>query len=433
MSEKYTLGLTRNRLFSLDNTVVFIGVNKEAFDERECTKALKMLAAKEPVITAAIELNDDASADVVLGKTEPFVAFSEDDALALEKLYDQNGINFSERLFEFTVCGGNTLVIGAHTSVCDCKSLLRLAKLFIGFYNHDSLSVEPSDVLTFPDAKSLPAKLNSPIIDKLSADLESKWKGDGVKFTVDDFMKASKEYSVKKADVGVLTERLSSDEKVSLAKYCSDNELDLSSVVAFGFYDAVYGMVDVPKRARKLSAYSDRRFFLSCAENCSVGPFNGNVDVSLKPKDKKLDDEGRLKAFHLALYKGVTSAFRSFYDELLLMKLPPVYCDASYMSTAGCYSSRAASRLADNYGCNDKRMLGSFSCNLTQKYWLPLTSFEEVRVSEPFVRKFCAMIDIFICDGDVKIVFRYNKAKITDERAVEIAEKAMKMIRSFGK
>ncbi len=433
MSERYTLGLTRNRLFSFDNTVVFVGVSKEPFDERTCTKALKMLTIKEPIITAAIEFNDDASADVVLGKNEPVVAFSEDDASTLEKMYDQNGMNFSERLFEFTVCGGNTLVIGAHTTVCDCKSLLRLVKLFISFYSHNNLSVEPSDVLTFPDVRSLPAKLNSPIIDKLSADLESKWNGAGVRFTVDDFLKASKEYAAKKAEIGVLTERLSSDDKAALAKYCSENELDLSSVVAFGFYDAVYGMVNVPKRARKLSAYSDRRFFLSCAENCFVSAFNGNVDVSLKPKDKKLDDEGRLKAFHLALYKGVTSAFRSFYDELLLMKVPPVYCDASYMSAAGCYSSRAASRLADNYGCNDERILGSFSCNLTQEYWLPLTSFEEVRVSEPFVRKFCAMIDTFICDDDVRIRFRYNKAKITDERAVGMAEKAMKIIRSFGK
>jgi hypothetical protein len=43
------------------------------------------------------------------------------------------------------------------------------------------------------------------------------------------------------------------------------------------------------------------------------------------------------------------------------------------------------------------------------------------------------MVDAFVCSDGVKMKLRYNKAKITDERAVEIAEKAVKTICSFVK
>ena len=176
MSEKFKLGLTRNRLFALDNAVVFVGSCSSSFDEKECTKVMKMLAIKEPVITGAIEMTEDSSAYIVVGRHEPVITFTDEDASVVRGRYEENGIDFSERLFDFAVCGGDTLLIAAHTAVCDSKSLLRLAKEFIKFYTHKSVSVEPSGIVTFPDMQSLPAKLNSPIIDKLSADIESKWK-----------------------------------------------------------------------------------------------------------------------------------------------------------------------------------------------------------------------------------------------------------------
>lgn len=426
MSEKYKLGLTRNRLFALDNAVVFEGVCDSSFDERECVKAMKMLSAKEPIITGIIELDEDSSAYVVTGKTEPVISFVEEEASVIKNRYDQKGLDFSKSLFEFTFCKGNALIAAAHTAVCDSKSLLRLVKEFVDFYCHKSISIEPSEIVTFPDFKSLPAKLNSPIIDKLSADLEGKWKNKKAEFQTDDWVNAVEKYSSKKSEIGMIKETVSADDKNTLLGYCVENNIDLTSLLAYGLYDSVYNFVSVPKKARKLSVCSDRRFFLSDMEKCAVGAFNGNVDVSLKPKDLKKGAKEKLKVFHTALYKGVTSAFRTFYDELLLMKLPPVYCDASYMNRAGCFSSSAAARLANNYGCNDARIMNIFSCNLSQEYWSQLSFFEKVSVQEPYVRKYYTMADVVIGKDDININFRYNKDKITDETASLIVEKAIK-------
>lgn len=431
MSEKFKLGLTRNRLFALDNTVVFVGECVSAFDEKECAKAIKMLSVKEPIITAAIELNEDSSAYIVTDKCEPCIVFSEESLLAVTEHYERVGLDFSERLFEFTVCGGNTLVIAAHTAACDSKSLLRLAMELVSFYTHQSVSVDPSDIVTFPDMQALPAKLNSPIIDKLSADIESKWRRKRDRFDASDCKRAIEKYSSEKPRVECIEINFSSEESQRLSQYCGDNGIDLSSLVAYGFYDALSGEVNVPKKARKLSAYSDRRLFVSGVEGCLVGAFNGYVDVSVKGKDEKKSEGERAKAFHVARYKGVTSAFRSFYDELLLMKLPAEYCDASYMSAAGCYSSSVAQRLANNYGCNDLRIMAYFSCDMRQEYWSRLSFFDDVKVFEPFVHRFFTMVDAFITDEEVRAVFRYNKEEITPEKALEIVGLAQKKIRKF--
>lgn len=430
MSEKFKLGLTRNRLFALDNTVVFTGEYADAFDEAECAKAMKMLSVKEPIITAAIELCEDSSAYIVTDKCDPCIVFSDELLSDVKERYERVGLDFSEHLFEFTVCGGNTLVIAAHTVACDSKSLLRLAMEFVRFYTRKSVSVDPSDIVTFPDMQSLPAKLNSPIIDKLSADIESKWRKKKVHFDASDCRCAIDKYASGKSFIGSDEMEISSEDCEALSQYCGDNNIDLSSLVAYGFYDALAGNVNVTKKARKMSAYADRRLFISDMEKCSVGAFNGYVDISFKDKGTKNAGE-RMKAFHVTRYKGVTSPFRSFYDELLLMKLPPQYCDASYMNVAGCYSSSAARRLADNYGCNDSRIMAYFSCDMRQVYWLDLSFFENVTVLEPFVRRFYAMVDAFIADEGVKVVFRYNKAVITSEQASEIVAMAQAKILEF--
>lgn len=431
MSEKFKLGLTRNRLFSLDNTVVFVGVCLCPLDEVECAKVIKMLSVKEPVITGVIELDDDSVACIVTEKHEPVVSFSDESVNDVLTRYEKDGIDFSRCLFEFTVCGGNSLVIGAHTAVCDSKSLLRLAMEFVEFYTHKSISVEPSDIVTFPDMQSLPAKLNSPVIDKLSADIESKWKKKRVHFDVSDCRRAIEKYSAEKSTVGCIEVCFSSEFYESAVQYCGENGIDVSSLVAYGFYDTLYKYVDAPKKARKLSAYSDRRLFVSGMDKCRVGAFDGYVDVSLKGRDEKKDTIERVKAFHKARYKGVTSAFRSFYDELLLMKLPAECCDASYMSVAGCYSSSAAKRLANGYGCSDSRIMSYFSCDFRQAYWSGLSFFEDVKAFEPFVHRFYSMVDTFMSDKGIVVSFRYDKLRISDDDAQKIVSEAKECVLSF--
>lgn len=432
MSDRYKIGLARNRLFAFDNTVIFVGESKVELDRDGCIKAMKMMALKEPLITSAVELDDDSSAYAVVGKNQPEISFTDEKISAVKERYEQEGLEFSRGLFEFTVCGGNTLVIAAHTIVCDSKSLLRLAKEFVSFYERKSLSVEPSDIMTFPDAASLPGNINSPVTDKISADLDSKWKKTKMHFTPEDYKEAFAKYKSLRSEKGEITEFIGEEDTKAVQSYCAENNIDPSSAFAFAFYKALLaGEITVPKKAKKMSVNTDRRFFIPGTDNCFIGAFNGLTDISLRRKYEKASEEEQLKVFQFAHYKNVTSAFKAFHDELLLMKISPEYCDASYMSAAKCFPSVAARRLADNYGCKNIRLAEFFSCDLRQQYWEELSFFSDITVSEPFKRRFFSKIDLLTDDRGSKVIFTYNKERIPDEIASYVVEKAVETVLKF--
>ena len=100
MSERYKLGLTRNRLFEFDNAVVFNG----RFEFRKITldKALKLLCIKEPILSARIELENDGSAYAVTESVEQRVNWVPETKDELIAQYEKNGMNCSLRAFEFS-------------------------------------------------------------------------------------------------------------------------------------------------------------------------------------------------------------------------------------------------------------------------------------------------------------------------------------------
>ena len=176
MAEKYKLGLSRNRLFEFNSTVVFCGAFGDSPDIAEVQKAIKMLSIKEPCITANVELNNNSEAFIVTGVVEPEVEISTLNSDEVLAFYEAEPLKFCDRLFSFHISADNCLIIAGHTVFCDAKSLLRLASYFSAYYEKTTLSVEPDEIYTFSEPKSLPVDVISPLVNKLSSELDDDWQ-----------------------------------------------------------------------------------------------------------------------------------------------------------------------------------------------------------------------------------------------------------------
>ena len=204
MPEKYKLGLSRNRLFEFDNCVSFCGRIKGEFDLAECEKALKMLWVKEPLLSGAIELEDNGKAFVALDKVSPSLEIAQYSALEYIWQKKIEGLDFTKNLFTFAIAQGNSLCICAHTSVADVRSLMYLAGVFMSFYNKTAISVEPSQVNLISEASQMPSNVFSVVIDRLASGLEVGWQKKTAFFTAEDYKKARKQYFENKEPVGVI-------------------------------------------------------------------------------------------------------------------------------------------------------------------------------------------------------------------------------------
>ena len=428
MSEKYKIGLTRNRLYEPFNTVLFWGEYKGSFDLLQANKAMKMLCAKEPVITCGLELSDDSQAFLVSGYIEPELLCdgrSKDEIVAT---YNCRGIDTEKGLFSFHYSTDGYLVIAGHTIICDEKSLLRLAKSFVLFYERKDLNVEAMPVNAFGEHSSLPVDVASPLTDKLSSELEGKWGKRPVKYSPAQCEGAKRKYRQENNGREEIVLELPSERMEVLNEICARESVDLSSVVFFCFYKSLLENINLPKKAQKWVVSSDRRFFLQNAKDCSVGAFDGSVEISLNKKDDKKDIREQMKSFHLNCYKGVTSVFRSFYDDVLLMKLSPDFTDSAYMFLFGENKNKVSRRLAENYGCACEKMCRSFSCNLSQEYWAPLKSFDDIMVTGEVKTQYYTSLDFLDFGDKGRLVFRYNPRKITPQIARSVVKKAEKIM-----
>ena len=421
MSEKYKVGLSRNRLFEFDNAVVFCG-RLQGYAFEEYAKALKVLALKEPMITSKAVLSDDGECFVETDAVEPAFLVSELTADEVKKELSDNGVDFTKGLFSFILTSDGYMIISAHTLVADCKSLLRLAMAFASICKSKTTSVNPSRIDTFCDMASLPMEVNSPLTDKLSAELDNKWQKKSRSFTSDDYNRAKLKYSDKRNYSDEIKIELNETQTVGLKDFCSENKVDLSSVVAFCFYKELSDLVKPQKKHGKLCIHADRRLFLADAEDVSVGPFNGFCESYLGKKEQGLGLNEQIKAFHLSCYKGVTSPFKTFYDEVLLMKVSSSFCDSAYMHLAGLVNDKASKKLAYNYGCCNNQLCEFFSCNLEQNYWSGLKSFDDVSVTEPLKNRFCANVSLLVADGKCRIIVKFNNSRLALGQSESVVE-----------
>lgn len=430
MSEKYKLGLTRNRLFEFDNCVLLCG-KPQNNDEEAINMALDKLSVVVPLITAAVTIEADGTAYAACGSAAPVVVKSECTKDELFSSYEKNGLDFSERLFEFSLSADGFFVIAGHTAVADAKALLHIARYISLFCSKKYAYAEAVDVSLLPEQSSLPIEVVSPIIDRVSADLETKW--DDVKkiSTAENYRKAKELYTKKRGAQGELVAVLDSDLTRRLNLFAEKEDLDVSSVVAYAFYVNLLSVSDGKAKNNKMNLYTDRRFFFNDYEKYYVGANNGTVTISLKKKDFTKPVAQRLKKFHTECYKGATSVFRSFYDDYLLMKLSPGYCDSAYMYAAGALKNKASKNLAENYGCRSKRLFDYFFCNIAQLFWEDLSFFDKLTVKEPLKMRTAFYVGCMMKAEECELVFSYNKERCDDEKAGELLRKTIKEIENL--
>ncbi|MGN0526612.1 MAG: hypothetical protein ACI4IF_04185 [Acutalibacteraceae bacterium] len=429
MSEKIKLGLTRNRLFSFDNTVTFVGEYKASFDVAEVKKALKMLSLKEPLITSDILLDDDGTAYVVTERVNVQLEVAEGSVEEYLNEKTSNGFDFNKELFSFALINRNTLVICGHTAVCDGNSLLNLAKELMDCYNKKNLSVESSNIILFSDKTQLPINTSSPIIDRLSSDLEVGWQKKTAFFSFEDYKRAREKYLENKCEVKSKDIALSSDMLNRLNDFSTENRVDVSSIIAFSFYKGLRDVLKEKRSVAKMNILGNERVFFENFSDMSVGAFNGIVTVESKLKkgdDKSL--KGQAIAFHKEIYKRLTSSFAVFNNENILMNVPGSFCDSAYMYAAGQFKHKYSKRLADTYGCNNQKMGEFVSYNLDQQYYGALKEFVNIEVFEPLKMRSYSLITFIQNNGKGYVNFKWKTDILSTKNVEEITDISKKIL-----
>lgn len=433
MSEKFKLGLTRNRLFEFDNCVCFLGKVIEEFDVVKCQRAFKTLLLKEPVLTCGVELCENGDAFLVTGAKEPCLEFYQGDEKSFVDKMKADGIDFREKLFSFVIMNDSTLGIFAHTVVADVRALMYLADEFVNIYKNDVASVAPSEIIVLSEVSQLPSNVLSVVIDKLSSELDVGWQKKTKVFNCSDYETARKKYITAKQEQNSIAFRIDEKTLSNLKSFAHKENVDVSSIVAFAFYESLVKFVGGKRKYRKLNVQANERVFFSDGYKMQIGAYNGVVTVG-RTKNKKTPAtiENKAKAFHGEIYKRVTSAFTTFYNEFLFMRLPASFADSQYMYCAGEFHHKYSKKLAEVYGCANE-VVGEFcSYNLNQKKWNNLDFFDDVILSEPLKMRSTTLIT-FVENGDnATIGFGYKKDRISNETAQNIMKDAVDLLKKLN-
>ncbi len=429
MSERFKLGLSRNRLFEFDNCVCFLGVAEDAFDIKECEKALKTLCLKEPLLSCGIELCENGEAYLVTEQKEiTFETFQGDLNLFVQDK-KHNGFDFAENIFSFVIINGNTLGIFSHTVVADARSLMYIAKEFMRLYENKTLSVKPSEIKVLSETSQMPSNVFSVVIDRLASELEVGWQKKTAVFTASDYKNARKKYLKTKPSTECVSVGISEELLGGLKSFAQRECVDVSSLIAFAFYESLTETLGGRRKYRKLNIQANERVFFEDYSKMQIGAFNGCFAVE-KKKNKKIPDtlENNAVEFHKEIYKRATSAFRVFYNEFLFMRLPDSYCDSQYMYCAGEFEHKFSKKLANVYGCANE-VAGEFcSFNFNQKLWSELQVFEDVVLSEPLKMRSSTLITFIESCKTGTVFFEYKKDRLSDSTAQSVMEKALDLL-----
>ncbi len=430
MAEKYKLALSRSRLFEPDNVVIFCGKFNCASGVAQHPDALERLAKKEPVITAGIELLSDSSAYVVINKFEPkfeFYDYPKDDIVSF---LEKEPFKFYNKLFRFIISNDGYLVIAGHTAVCDAKSLLRIAGYLVSLEDENQ-PLSANKIFTFSEPKSLPVDVVSPLTNKLSAELDNKWHKSSRKFSVADYDAMMSEYIKRKKEISSISLDITEVDISQTYMYCRDKGVDLSALVCFCFYKSIVSNCEAEKSASKMRVYGDRRFFHGSKENYSVGAYNGTVNVGLNKRELAKPIDEQLKLFHLDYYRALTSPFRVFYEDVLLMQVDPTLCDSSYMTLAGLERNKVSRSFAETHGCASRQLCDCQFYNLKQQFWSNLSCYSSVMVSEPFKARSNKMLTCVFDEKGAHIIFKCDMRYTDKNTANKIMNDALSLLKSF--
>ena len=421
MSRKIKLGLTRNRLFEFCNCVSFVGTVENDFDEKKLEKALEMLVLKYPILSSKTELTKaNGEAYVVLEAVKAGISFmnASCEGFVSEKI--NIGIDFSKKNFEFYVLNGNTLCIFAHTTVADNYFLLTLASDLITFYNKEDFSVEESPVCLFSELSTVPLKAFSPITEKLSTELEMKWSSKSLSFDVDDYKVAREKYYNIEGEEAFIKLTADFEQLNKLKAFCGRNKTDLSSVIAFCYYEALCKNNIGNKRHKRIYFQTNRRCLLNESADYFQGAHNGLLEVFTDKKKKSSSFNERLISFHQKTYKAFCSVSNNFDKEIFLMRLSPSFCDSAYMNRAGLNKSKISQKLSKNHLCGVGEA-GEFGfVNFSQEYYQGLKRFKDVLATEPLKPRTVTFLQFDYNESGARFVLKYRNKLITQDSAEKI-------------
>ena len=421
MSGKIKLGLTRNRLFEFCNCVSFVGTVGNAFNKEVLEKALIMLFSKYPILSSKTELTiSNGEADVVLDSVNPEISFLDADCEAFVSRKINSGIDFTEKNFEFYVLNGKTLCIFAHTTVADNYLLLTLASDLLMLYDEGVISVEESPVCLFSELSAVPLKAFSPVTERLSAELEMKWLSKPLRFGVDDYKAARAKYYAEEGEEACLKQRFDKEFINKLKAFCERNKTDLSTAVAFCYYEALCKNNIGDERYKKIYFQTNRRCFLSEPADYIQGAHNGLLELFTDKKKKSSSFNERLISFHQKSYKAFCSVSNNFEKDFFLMKLSPSFCDSAYMNRVGLNKNKISQKLSSNHLCG-MGGAGEFAfVNFSQEYYQGLKCFNDVLATEPLKPRTATFLQFDYNENGASFILKYRNKIIAREDAEKI-------------
>lgn len=433
MSGKIKLGLTRNRLFEFCNCVSFVGTVENAFDEKKLEKTLEMLFLKYPILSSKTELTKaNGEAYVVLEEVKAEISFINSSCEAFVSLKVNSGVDFSKKNFEFYVLNGNTLCVFAHTSVADNYFLLTLASDLLMLYNKEAFSVKESPMCLFSELSTVPLKVFSPITEKLSAEMEMKWLSKPLSFDVDDYKAArEKYYNIEGEETFI---KFSTDFELlnKLKAFCESNKTDLSSVIAFCYYEALCRNNVGNKKHKRIYFQTNRRCILNEPSDYIQGAHNGLLELFTDKKKKTASFNERLISFHQKTYKAFCSVSNNFDKEIFLMKLSPSFCDSAYMNRVGLNKSRISQKLCSNHLCGIGES-GEFAfVNYSQEYYQGLKCFKDVLATEPLKPRTVTFLQVDYNENGARFILKYRNKLITRQDAEKVLADIKNYLEKIG-
>lgn len=426
MNSKYKLGLTRSRVFALENCVYFSGVVGTAVDTVQFEKALSMLCAKYPLLCGTIELCPSGDACVVESlETVPF-GFVSGDSADIIREQQRKGLDFAEALFRVILINGDTVVLFGHTAVCDVNSLALLAGDLMRFYRRESFDIDRREPELFPEKSDLPDNVTSGVAERIANTLNYAWIKHDRFFGCSDYLKAVQAYSAKRPRQNSVTVTVGAEETAVLVSRCHGNSTDISAAAAYCVFCRL-AKGGYLKRDRHVLWQCNERLFLSESEVRGVGPYNSAAAVKV-PRSKK-KGLAPFDAFQDETYKKHATCFNVFYDSVYLMEILPQLCDAAHLCEAGTFKNRTAKSLAKKEFNMRNCALGCGFLNFDQQYWDSVKCFESVAFSEPFSRRSQFYLNISLYGGELKLNLNYRDGELDADGASAVLENAVKMLK----
>lgn len=429
MPKIHKLGLSRSRVFALENCVTFSGDFVDGVNGKTLSDALKILQEKYPLVSCTLELREDGEAYAVENANVQVIRKVDADIGEFLENIRRDGLDFTKELFSFYFINGKTLVIAGHTAVCDVRSLALLACDLASLCLHKPLSAARCEVELLSKISDLPANATTGIAGRVSNSLNYAWVKNGRVFSAEDYRTAFEKYASSREERKTVSLRLTKDETEKIAEACRAKNADIASAGAFFVYEALKNKFGVQSKNGSVLWQCNERLFLGENEVYGVGPFNSVSTVKVPAKSKK----GILPfdAFQDETYKKHATCFNAFYDSVFLAEILPSLCDAAHLYEAGAFANRTAKSLAEKDFCLRESLLGCSFLNFDQQYWQRIKAFSNVRTSEPFSRRMRYNLNMSLADGELLFELCYRSGEQNESVMNSVLENAVNELKKL--